>query len=436
MANYDDASRRWVDRTLGRTKRPNLSCGGRMIFEDDVVYSYGHHFPLLRVLRDRRGRMVGTILNGDRYSVTTTRHQGYARDMAAKLGVPSVTIPFEALRSAGIDPREVRIVASDPERWDTITTTFTIRPPRHAWETVDVTTYGDLGPWELARKAKRLTAERMAWWERNKAWRPDEPMPEPVTVDTMDHYQRRGVIRTGAEVRLAEWTNVTADFDTFGVEIPSGADGIAGMAIGAAAVLAGAMTGHAWITYTRTTHRHWLGGSVIYAPVRWTSWVDMPDGTRDRKRHVRWAYFVSGFDENESRELYFLSELPRGSKPKTYRDAIECLKPEPVKVAEAMGRKVMRQGDVFAVEIPSVDKRTLRKRGATFARMAHVLGTSHVGTDVAVLDGVTYARGCLKHDPGRWRRPDHARIKLGNGKTWHVLVKNTVPTVGASKGRG
>ncbi len=38
-----------------------------------VVYSYGRHFPMAVYVDGR------WIVNSDRYSVTTTRHQGYVR---------------------------------------------------------------------------------------------------------------------------------------------------------------------------------------------------------------------------------------------------------------------------------------------------------------------------------------------------------------------
>jgi hypothetical protein len=47
-----------------------------------------------------------------------------------------------------------------------------------------------------------------------------------------------------------------------------------------------------------------------------------------------------------------------------------------------------------------------------------------------------YARGCMYHDVGAWRERDHARIKLGDGKTWHLIAKNTVPQTRASRTAG
>lgn len=153
----------------------------------------------------------------------------------------------------------------------------------------------------------------------------------------------------------------------------------------------------------------------------------------------RWAYYLSGFDANETRPSYFFCELPPGVSPTTVDEAYETLKPTAVKLAEQMGRDVKRQGDIFAVPMPTLDVRDLKKRG-TYARMPkrgtvdprrgetadvpYLLNTNHAASEVVVIDGQTYARGMMTHVPA-WRAPDHKRLKLG--QEWHLIVKNTVP---------
>lgn len=65
-----------------------------------------------------------------------------------------------------------------------------------------------------------------------------------------------------------------------------------------------------------------------------------------------------------------------------------------------------------------------------------VLGLNHTGTDVLVSPaGTTWARGMLRHKrlsytwQGVMVAPtgEHKQVKLGDGKTWYRLVKNTVP---------
>jgi len=52
-------------------------------------------------------------------------------------------------------------------------------------------------------------------------------------------------------------------------------------------------------------------------------------------------------------------------------------------------------------------------------------------------DGTTLARGTLRHKriAHTWQgvfagMPEHKRVKLGDGKTWYRVVKNTVPVIG------
>lgn len=73
----------------GHTKGSSSS----MFIDGDVLYSYGHHFPLLvRMKHWRNGKPY--LMNADRYSVTTSQHQSKASSIAGAL------IPFSALEEA------------------------------------------------------------------------------------------------------------------------------------------------------------------------------------------------------------------------------------------------------------------------------------------------------------------------------------------------
>lgn len=160
----------------------------------------------------------------------------------------------------------------------------------------------------------------------------------------------------------------------------------------------------------------------------------------------RTALFLSGFDNNEARPSYFFCELDPKARPTTVEEALESLKPEAVKVAEQAGREVKRQGDIFAIPMPSLTLSKLRTDGGVYARLPkgytqanamdgetadvpYLLDTNHGASEVVTVGGATYARGTMRHLPA-WRRPDHARLTLG--KQWHLIVKNTVP-VGAGR---
>lgn len=177
-----------------------------------------------------------------------------------------------------------------------------------------------------------------------------------------------------------------------------------------------------------------------------------------RRRNVM---FLSGFDHGEPHLAYFFCEMPKGCTATTVDEAYEALRPEAVKLAEADGRIVKRQGDIFAIPV-KVDTRELKKQAKRHAKrtpagMARIMGVSlddamdrwnngdaadlrrinercrnarllrsnHEATEVIVTrDNQVFARGCLYHVPDG-RSNDHVRVTLGN--EWHIIVKNTVP---------
>jgi hypothetical protein len=199
---------------------------------------------------------------------------------------------------------------------------------------------------------------------------------------------------------------------------------------------------------------HHLGASVFSAV------------GEDNRRHR----FISAFDENEHTPMYFLAQLPDTGSIKSYNDALESLKPPIVKAAEAAGRKVYRQGDIFAIAttktaedlLPdtrtrmardllltergafkrdvrialdaAIENTSFRARGVTTIEQARralmIYGTGHTATDVIVLNnGVTYVSGMMYHDPaleetGRPREHDNLAL---NESQWFLVVRNTVP---------
>jgi hypothetical protein len=181
-------------------------------------------------------------------------------------------------------------------------------------------------------------------------------------------------------------------------------------------------------TYPST--RRVMTGITVPGHWRELSWSqpECPD-CRGRGRWAetrrRTAKFLSAFDRNENRPSYFFCELPPKCSATTIPEALEALKPDAVRLAEGMGREVKRQGDIFAIPLPTTDRRALRKAGARFEKRGNLFNTNHEATEVAYLpDGTTVVRGVLYHAP-QWRRPDHARVRLGD--VWHVVQKNLVP---------
>jgi hypothetical protein len=476
------------------------------VFADgDRLYSYGYHFVLATALRDKRGNVSGYLLNGDRYSSTTNRHQADVRNAVARTGVPSVIVPYAALSSAGVSGLStgtcsVEIVDVLPDRSEHKRHSSATLPDGATaihlpvWESVpmsddEITAVLDMcykrkhGEWTRDRKAiddahGRLERKESRYVSTDEwqAARPigAEPMRADVTVES------ETVCYGGSSAYFGSaWTTFVDGRPT--KRAKTGTVERYGFGLRRASKLYGTED-HGWRftgpelkrqddgSYTWDTYRHWLGESLIRAtvdtsetrkcrPCRGTGRAEGPAtadrvetrtgwraggtyvipgnvpscsecGGRGSHTHygTRRVTLLSGFDHNERRASYFLCELPRAARNVTsVSDAYESLKPEAVRVAESVGRDVSRQGDIFAIAVPSVTTRDLTRQGGKLERRGTLLRTNHVGTDVVVTpDGVTYARGCLTHAPER-RRPDHARIKLSDGRTWYVIVKNTVP---------
>ncbi len=88
--------------------------------------------------------------------------------------------------------------------------------------------------------------------------------------------------------------------------------------------------------------------------------------------------YLSSFDANEPRGLYFLATLPSSSRARTVDMALDDLAPAAVHAAIARGRDVQRQGDIFAIETSLTDEDI---RGWPRARLT--LHTGHSGYSVS-----------------------------------------------------
>ena len=443
MTTMYQVTQRWVERITDPDLRQRNSRRSNVIADGDYIYSYGFHFEMGRVVRDKRGSAKFVLLNGDTYSVSTSRHQNDLRHALSNIpaDIPVLIVPHRALNAARIDIDSIVPLDVRPDGWQFHPQSSPTRP-KAAFET---TIHG----------------------------RPGYPMPDGSTHYYYIAEGRREMGFHEAERRDGEkvWL----------IEVGHHRKQV--------------VTQHPDGTWHWHTARHWLGDSVFMA-----------------RRHgeTRRARWLSSFDRQETTPLYFLCQLPP-CKAETYEEAIEALKPDPVVLAESMGRTVERQGDIFAIPMPGLDTRTLTKQGGVRARRwdamapdrarrkaarlansmrtsndlqrtiwgrpdrggvpwqeqqqrvrpvaSHrhnkwtpifqqwvedaeenvgrpediaLLGTAHTATEVITMpDGTQYARGMMYHDPelmGEGRERDHIRRRLGDGKVWHMVCKNTVPT--------
>jgi hypothetical protein len=451
MVNMDDVATRWVDRIHGRTARGPLR--GSHLFESggDEIFSWGSHFTVAHVNRNKDGSPALVLLNGDRYSVSTTRHQNTVRNAVDRAGLTRVIIPFSALEASGVVLDSVRLLHATADHWEQARYRATVLPPEYCWGTRQVGGYRDLTEAELAEQIAVRQARADQTWQYARryhqsvarkehprvtdeqakvslSWLDHNPRPHTATIADIPARQRRVWQITG-EQPVIRTRNGGAEADVGWVRLPDGT------------------TRFEW-----TTRRHWLGESLIVADVTYPVWARCRrcNGTgsyaatwagqvqeyrcscqrgarpgREPARKVRRnVKFLSGFDHNEARRAYFFCELPKCDAV-TIDAAYEALKPDTVRVAEQGGLTVRRQGDIFAIAIPNLTTPMLTRLGAIRHKRGQLLGTNHTATETATLpDGRLFARGFLRHQPVR-RAPDHAMQNIG--RTWHLIVKNTVP---------
>ncbi|UDL15469.1 hypothetical protein SEA_PEPE25_94 [Microbacterium phage Pepe25] len=499
---HEDVARRWANRALhpGRDalRSNNLHDVG------DSIQSYGSHFEVGRILRDRKGEPVGWLLNGNTYGVTTSRHQRAVRDAVTGQGLPIVTIPHQALDAAGIDLRTVQII--DVQRdWFT-ERTITKRDGTVHWEyEYD---HSERGGWQNSLTGEFV--DRGDYWGERAVSKPviecdhelpDIPGPWKPGYNFLLDMRRREAREIHERLRHGVWEDVVGRRRNTGRKTPMASKYVPWEMIDDAEAPLG-------YVFERTVQRHWLGGSLIKAQVPYTvrakhqacggtgvspepwfthvwrgsgigplpknrmeaelehsDWLMERNGgirqpmsweieayeehrecrgcggsgsTRVERR--RWAYFLSAFDENETRPSYFFCELPPKVRPTTVEEALETLKPAAVKLAEQMGRDVKRQGDIFAIAMPGLTLRELKAQGGVHIRKPklvdidgrttwdgprpQLINTNHEATEIVLVGSQTYARGTIKHVPD-FRRPDHRPTPLG--KEWHLIQKNTVP---------
>jgi hypothetical protein len=496
MTCYSDVCARWVENVLNGHQKKILKTErvfpGTWGEERDRIFSYGRHFEMARVLRNRKGEPTHFLVNGDTFSHSTTGHQGHVRSAIAGSGLPSVIIPHSVLNSAGVLPDSVQIIDVLPDRHVEYTRTYTEIQPGWQWRDDEEYHYRPQNAEEQAASVARAHRKAVKEWEdrNDMVWReiersglfniwlgrysthdPFPPRPKPFEDLNYWQYQQEVKVTHGytrnlyaSHTRYAPRVDVHIDDDgttwysltrtrhvlgealvrcTIEFLVPvtckdCGGTGTRphvpepnGYYLSEIAKYE-AETSEGWRHYVKTKRedlerdlQHQLAcPSCTSNGGRFTGRPWRGSGRRHERRRRR-PLFLSGFDHQEPRISYFFSELPN-TKPRTVEEAYEALKPDTVKMAEQMGREVLRQGDIFAIPMPDLTKRELTKMGATHQRRGVLLGTNHVATEVAYLpDGRTFARGILRHDPD-FRRPDHVMVRL-HPKQWHLILKNTVP---------
>ena len=139
---------------------------------------------------------------------------------------------------------------------------------------------------------------------------------------------------------------------------------------------------------------------------------------------IRNISFLSSFDELDTRN-YFLCHVP--GSPASIDEAYEALKPKGVIECERSNHPILRQGDWFFLSC-SEDKNLMRRIKNTELSSFRLGGTAGTHTVTRARKSEAsqlYVQGTVRHAPLDNRRPEHKRLKLGDGKSWWVPVKNT-----------
>lgn len=376
-----------------RDRFPNGS-GASLSYQTDrqqrVIGMRTYQMPMAHLVLTKSGKRKRWLLNGDRYEGPNGFARSNEQNDTMRMHVQATDddwfiIPFSAIREAGIDLETITPIHVEEETYTYVEHTarkIEDVPDRYRTHHVYVSETGE------TLTAPHAPDGREAYPDYEGGW----------TV------QSRGI--NGWEQVLVEGPAYSGYLESSYQDIPRNDDGL----------------------YHYMVQRHWLGGSVFRARYSY----DIPKTWNRRKR---WAYFVTSFDYNEPRPLWFMSELPRGSKPTTVAEAIDMLKPEVVRDAESRGISVLRQGDVFIIRDEKyagmTDTRLIKHLGGELVPQMRnglrYVNDSHTATRVVKFDdGTMYVRGMMRHNP-RLRRPDHRTIKLWDGNTWGRVAFNTVP---------
>jgi hypothetical protein len=135
-----------------RPSHVNVEVSGKWGGQDDTLFSYGHHFPLARIMPSDGNPRGWWLVNGDRSTISTGRHQNMTRGALKQTKLPMMIVPHSAINRAGI-------------REDTITP-VEILPDRFTWEPrtrVERPSDYELNHSEHARDFRKLDDGRWAY---------------------------------------------------------------------------------------------------------------------------------------------------------------------------------------------------------------------------------------------------------------------------------
>lgn len=101
MATHNEVCHAWAHQT-GKNRK-----GHNMFYEGPTIFSYGHHFPIARIVTNERGEQA-VLLTTDTYSVSTSKHITYTWRACSHM--LTFSVPFVDHRGSASDNARAYIV--------------------------------------------------------------------------------------------------------------------------------------------------------------------------------------------------------------------------------------------------------------------------------------------------------------------------------------
>ena len=265
--NHDDVATRWVERALGA---PKSALKSRNLFDvGDAIQSYGSHFEVARLVRNRKGEASLWLVNGNRTTNTTNRHRAAVLSAIGRrgAGLPVVTIPHEVLGAAGIRRDSIELLDVLPDWWTTHVDTIPERRVRREY----ARSYGPSG-WQNS-----LTGEfvEQSWGRGGRSTAP------AITCEHMEHPRYRGDDWEGYQQAVADYKVHLRARHGVWEEVGSSRGrrntGQVRFYLDQTHTELDLVDHDGELRYERTRHRHHLGGSLIRASYDVRVRVKCPD---------------------------------------------------------------------------------------------------------------------------------------------------------------
>lgn len=404
----DTMIERWISNPKNlKTRYAN----GNIFSEGDTLYSYGYHFKLGILIRNSDGGITHAVLNGNTYSPTTTRHQSATRGALRRAGIQFIIVPFESLGSAGVKPESIRPIDVKGDTFE-YTRVSSVKAPE-SMTTADLRyrSFGD--NWDdqedavgrIGGQLVKLIDGHYVWhtvrhWLGDSvfsatvdSWRNGYSGPRDTFFISSFDRQERG----NGLYFLSELPREPRDFDD-AIESLKPEAVVTAESMGREVTRQGDM--FAIPTEITTNQLKAMGAAFTKRTGAVSEWIENEDGSKNwRDLDFEEGHQVLDFTGDwDNRRSY-----------------------------------VRHNWDVYRAPLTFHGGKLHRHRVVVSKPEGHLIyGTAHTATEVAVLpDGTTLARGSMYHHPWQlvlWREADHARRKMGDGKAWHVIARNTVPT--------